>query len=152
MQNQVATSMNTFNDFIESAAPVFLYVGLGFALIAAFMLANFISTSISYKGREIGILRAVGARSRDVFMIFFSESFFIAMINFFLSIAGTIGTTYFINTMLREEAGLMLTLLNFGARQVVLLLALSIGIALLSSFLPVYKIAKKRPVDAINNR
>ena len=44
------------------------------------MLSNFISVSISNKKREIGILRAVGARSLDVFKIFFSESFVIGLI------------------------------------------------------------------------
>lgn len=152
MQNQVAIGMDTFNDFIETGAPIFLYIGLAFAAIAAFMLANFITTSISYKAREIGILRAVGARSSDVFLIFFSEAFFIAMINMVLSIAGTITAVTLINNILREQAGLMLTLLTFGVRQIILLFGLCVLTAFLASFLPVFKIARKRPVDAINNR
>jgi ABC-type lipoprotein release transport system permease subunit len=104
------------------------------------MLANFISTSIAYKGREIGILRAVGARSSDVFLIFFSEAFFIAMINMVLSVAGTFVAVTFINDMLREQAGLLLTLLSFGVRQVVLLFGLCVLTAFPASFLPVFKI------------
>ena len=82
---------------------VFLYIGIGFAVFAMIMLSNFIATSISYKKQEIGILRAIGARSNDVFRIFFLESFIIAMINFVLSTIGTGVATAIINGMFRKK-------------------------------------------------
>ena len=115
-------------------------------------MANFIATSISYKKQEIGILRAIGSRSNDVFRIFFSESFIIAMINFVLSSIGTLAITLCINAVIRSETGLLITILNFGIRQLALLLAVSIAVAAIASFLPVRKIAAKRPIDAIRNR
>ena len=53
---------------------------------------------------------------------------------------------------LRRASAILLTLLSFGVRQVVLLFGLCVLTAFLASFLPVFKIARKRPVDAINNR
>lgn len=91
---------------------VFLYIGIGFAVFAMIMLSNFIATSISYKKQEIGILRAIGARSNDVFRIFFLESFIIAMINFVLSTIGTGVATAIINGMFRKKAGILITILN----------------------------------------
>ena len=116
------------------------------------MFANFIATSISYKKQEIGILRAIGSRSNDVFRIFFSESFLIAMINFVLSAAGTCAVTAFINYVIRNHYGILVTVLNFGVRQCLLLFAVSLLVALIASFFPVKKIASKRPIDAIRNR
>ena len=114
-------------------------------------LMNFISTSISYKKREIGILRAVGARSSDVFKIFFSEAFIIALINFMLAVATSIAAVLVLNYYMRNS-GINITLLSFGAVQVAIMLGVSTLVAALASFLPVRSIARKKPVDAIKDR
>ena len=151
MNNAVMATLGQFDDIIEVVSQVFLWVGLGLAIFSAFLLMNFIATSISYKKREIGILRAVGARSSDVFKIFFSEAFIIAMINFVLAVAASLTTVIILNTYMRNQ-GINITLLSFGALQVLIMLGLSILVAALASFLPVYSIAKKKPVDAIKDR
>ena len=151
LQNQVMQTLDNFNDFIETGAKIFLYVGIGFAVFSGLLLMNFISISISYKKREIGILRAVGARSSDVFKIFFSESLIIALINYVMAVAATLIAIFFINRWMRGE-GINVTLLNFGVRQLALMLGVSVGVALISSFLPVWRIARKKPVDAIKDR
>ena len=151
LQNQVMDTLYGFNEFIEVGAQVCMYVGIGFALFAALMLMNFISSSIAHKRREIGILRAVGARSSDVFKIVFSEAAIIAIINYVLSLAATIAATTVVNTVIRNE-GINVTLLNFGIRQVILMLAVSVFVAAISSFLPVWNIARRKPVDAIKNK
>lgn len=152
IQNAVTYELDAVNEILVQLADIFLWVGLGFAVFAALMLANFIGTSISYKKQEIGILRAIGSRSNDVFRIFFAESFIIAMINFVLSSAGVIAITSLINYFLRTRAGILITILNFGVRQLVLLFAVSLLVAFVASYLPVRKIASKRPIDAIRNR
>lgn len=152
LQNAVTYELDTINTVLKALSKIFLYIGIGFAVFASLMLANFIGTSISHKKQEIGILRAIGSRSNDVFRIFFSESFIIATINFVLSSAGVFIATTVINTTIRKELGVLITVLNFGPRQILLLLAVSLFVAALASFLPVKKIASKRPIDAIRNR
>ncbi len=152
IQNGVMPAYESINELIETLSKVFLYVGIGFALFASLMLFNFITISISYKKREIGILRAVGARSRDVFNIFFAESFIIAMIAFTFAIILTFVISMIINRALVNEYNLLFTLLTPGVRQVILVLAVSVGVAFISTFIPVYNIAKKRPIDAIRDR
>lgn len=152
IQNAVTYELDMVNDVLKEAARIFLYIGLGFALFAALMLANFIGTSISYKKQEIGILRAIGSRSNDVFRIFFAESFIIAVINFILSSLLVIAATIVINYFVRFEAGVLITVLSFGIRQLLLLFAVSVFVAFIASFLPVKRIASKKPIDAIRDR
>lgn len=152
LENSVTHELDSVSEIISMVAKWALYVGIAFALFAALMLANFISTSISYKKQEIGILRAIGSRSNDVFRIFFSESFIIAMINFVLSAIGVGVVTYLINYAIRVNTGILITILSFGIRQVALLFVISIAIAAAASFIPVKKIASKRPIDAIRDR
>ena len=131
---------------------VFVWVALAFALFAALMLMNFISTSISYKKREIGVLRALGARGSDVFGIFFNESLIIAAINFVLSSIATIVVCNVLNGIILAKLPVDISLLNAGIRQIALILGVSVASAFIGSFLPTFKISRKRPIDAINNR
>ena len=152
LNNPVIFELESVTDILSVLARVFLYIGIGFAVFASLMLSNFISTSVAYKKQEIGILRAIGSRSNDVFRIFFAESFIIAMINFVLSTAATGIITAVINSSLRSSMHILVTVLSFSLRQVALLLVISVGVAFIASFLPVRKIASKKPIDAIRNR
>ncbi len=152
LENPVTYELDTVNEVLQVLAKVFLGIGIGFAIFASIMLANFISTSIAYKKQEIGILRAIGSRGNDVFRIFFSESFIIAMINFVLSSVGVGVVTFIINWVLREKIGILVTILTFGIRQIGLIFMISVAVAFLASFIPVRAIAAKRPIDAIRNR
>lgn len=152
VQNGATGILDSFGEIITEVASVFFYVGLGFAVFAGLLLMNFISTSISYKKREIGILRALGARSSDVFGIFFNESLVIALINFVLATIATFVASTIISSVIITKLGLELVLLATGIRQVLLILGVSLLTAFVASFFPVIKIAKKQPIDAINNR
>ncbi len=151
LKNPIMDTLGTFNELIEVCAKVFVIVGIVFAVFSALLLMNFIATSISYKKREIGVLRAVGARSSDVFKIFFSEALVIALINFILSTAVVITGIILANRWMHKN-GINITLLTYGVRQFALMLVISVGVALIASFLPVYNIARRKPVDAIKNR
>ncbi len=142
-------SLQSVDSMVKSLSEVFLYVGLVLAVFAALLFSNFISVSISQKKKDIGILRAVGAKSNDVFKIFFSESAVIAIICIGLSSIGT----YIICGMLNKSmaTGLGASLLVFGIGSFALLVAIAAITAVLATFLPVYMAAKKKPVDSIRS-
>lgn len=151
LNNNVMNSITQINELIETLSKIFLYIGIGFAVFASLLLLNFITISISYKKREIGVLRAIGARGIDVFRIFFNEAFIIALINFVIALVGCIVSCVLLNGVMRNNYGVLITILNMGIRQVILMFAISVLVAFVSSFLPVNKIAKKKPIDAIRN-
>lgn len=151
LNNAVMSSIAQVNELIEMLSKIFLYVGIGFAVFASLLLLNFITISISYKKREIGVLRAIGARGMDVFRIFFNEAFIIAFINFILAFGGCLAVCIILNGVMRNNYGVLITVLNIGVRQVLLMFAISVAVAFISAFLPVNKIARKKPIDAIRN-
>ena len=152
IHNSSTNMLDMLEDILLMMTGVFVWVALGFAVFASLMLMNFISTSISYKKREIGVLRALGARGSDVFGIFFNESLIIAAINFVLSAVATIVVCNVLNGIILAKLPVDITLLNAGIRQIVLIMGVSVLSAFLGSFLPTFKISRKRPIDAINNR
>ena len=74
------------------------------------------------------------------------------MINFVLSAGISFGVTMLINDLLREEYGLLMTILSFGVMNIIYIFAISLGVAFIASFMPVRKIAAKKPIDAIRDR
>ena len=145
----IINMVNTMIQMITIALIAFTALSL---VVSTVMIGIITYVSVVERIKEIGILRAIGSRSNDVFRIFFSESFIIAMINFLLSAAGVFVATSIINAVIRKELGVLITVLNFGLRQILLLFVVSLFVATLASFLPVKKIASKKPIDAIRNR
>ncbi|MBQ7363695.1 MAG: ABC transporter ATP-binding protein/permease [Clostridia bacterium] len=135
------------DSMITAMSQVFLWVGIVLAAFAALLLSNFISVSISQKKREIGILRAVGARGTDVFKIFFSESFSIAAVCTALSIVASAILSRILNSEISSVIGS--SIFVFGPLSVVMLVAIALVTAVVATFLPVYNAARKKPVDSI---
>ncbi|MBR0439979.1 MAG: ATP-binding cassette domain-containing protein [Bacilli bacterium] len=128
---------------------VFLWVGVGFGVFAALMLLNFISVSISTKKRDIGILRAIGARKIDVFKIFFSESLFIAAICSILAISITIVTDMSLDNYFISEIGL--SILQFNIITFLLIIGIALVISFIATLLPVLHSSRKPPVESIRS-
>ena len=152
IRNAATWNLDQVNEQLNEYSKTFLYLGVFIAIFAAMMLANFISSSITNQREEIGILRAIGARGKDVFNIFFIESFIIAFINFAISTIVVALFTDFISNTLINDTGFMLSILDFGVRQVILLFIISMAVAFGASYVPVKTVASMKPIDAIRNK
>ena len=147
MEGGMVNSLRMVDSLVETLSQVFLYVGLVLAVFAALLLSNFISVSISNKKREIGILRAVGARSFDVFKIFFSESFVIGLICVLLSCIGSHWLCAMINSEYADALGA--SVFVFGIPSIAVMMVIAFVTLVVATFLPVYHAAKKKPVESI---
>ena len=147
LTSRLVSNLEMVDMMVDELSKVFLYVGIVLAVFAALLLSNFISVSISYKKKEIGILRAVGARSIDVFKIFFSESFVITAICVLISVIGSIALCNMVNGMLIELIGA--SLFVFGMVSFLVLLGVALVTVIVATFLPVWNAAKKKPVESI---
>lgn len=110
------------------------------------------STSIRDRQKDIGILRALGASHWDVAKIFLWEGGLLA------GVAGsvTIGLLLILSNWLNRSliANMMVRLTPFMVtfRQVFLIYLVVLGVTLFASLLPLRRITKKKPIDAIVNR
>lgn len=137
------------DELIKEFYKLFLYAGIFLCVFALLMLSNIISVSISNKTREIGILRAVGARSMDVFKIFFSESLIIMIVCLVLSILMCVRVCHSLNMGLAAE--LRISVFVFGMLSFVVMLGLSLVTTFIATYIPVRKAAKKKPVESIRS-
>lgn len=140
--------VNGFRNYI----PLFLVIAGLLALFSILLFYNFMSVSIQNREKEIGTLRALGAKKKDVFLIFYSEASIVSMIVFGLGVIFNLIATIGINLFVREAIYLDFNLLIPGLLSFAALFVLSFVSGAISSFLPVYRIAVKKPIDAINRK
>ncbi len=131
------------------------YVSWGSAILGIFcllLLGNYIGYSVTSRKKEIGIIRAMGAKRSDIFAIFINEGVIITAIILVLAVIGVIAMCAGINTLIPQSYGIEITLLKFGIRQIALMTLVGYGATLLASAIPMYKLSRKKPVDIINNK
>ena len=147
--NPIMTQLEFLIDLAQALGTGFLVVGLVLALFAFLLMFNFISASISAKKKEIGILRAIGARTTDVFKIFLSEALIIALICFVVSIAATFGLCMLINGIVTADTIINVSIFVFGPISVLCILAIALVTAIVSTVIPVGLYSRKPPVASI---
>lgn len=147
--NNVIRIIDTNKDFLDKMSTLFLIASSVFAVFATAMMANYIATSINNKHTEIGILRALGSSGADVLKMFLTESIIIALINIVLSNVLTGVSCMFLNDFLKNIMNINITLASYTARQFGVICAMSLGVAMLASILPIVKLSRQKPIEAI---
>lgn len=140
-----------YRETIGGFTGAFVGVGAAFAVFAGALIFQFINLSIESKRGQVGILRALGARSADVCRIFFSESFILALVSVAVAIPSTIGLSYAVNKILAELFLIRIAVLNFTVWMPVSICLLGFVIAFVATVVPVLKEARKAPIDAIRD-
>lgn len=128
------------------------YLFVVFALFTIILMSNFIISSISYRKKEIGILRGLGARNRDVTKIFIWEGIFLATISFILTSILLVVVTHLLNWVIMSGTALLLTPFILTVRQFIVIFLMVFIIIAIASILPIRKISKMKPIDAILNK
>ena len=129
-----------------------LVLSLIFVLFAILLFSNFIGTSISYSKKEIGILRALGARNKDTLKIFAYESIIIGLISWIISI---IGWNFACDILNESMFGNMYYSLNGIIKSPLVPIGMFIFTIILSlviTFISVSRVNKIKPIDAILNK
>ncbi len=134
---------------IKQVANLFLYAALALALLSVFLLYNYINTSITNKKQSVGVLRGLGAGGKDILLTFLSESLIIALVNGILANAASAIGCSLVNSYIVNIMNVSVHFAIFGIRQILIISAISILTAIVSSALPIIKISKKKPVDLI---
>ena len=151
VNTEAVTQVEDYRETISGFTGAFVGVGAAFAVFAGALIFQFINLSIESKRGQVGILRALGARSADVCRIFFSESFILALVSVAVAIPATIGLSYAVNKILAELFLIRIAVLNFTIWMPVSIFLLGFVIALVATVVPVLKEARKAPIDAIRD-
>lgn len=149
--NSIMDTLEIVFAVVEVLWKVFLVWGLVLALFAFLLMFNFISASITAKKKEIGVLRAIGARSVDVYKIFLSEALIISASCFVASCIIAASTCALINLILRTQTIINVSMFVFGPLSILCVLGIALVTSVLATLIPVSVYSKKPPVDSIRS-
>ncbi|MCE8424496.1 MAG: ABC transporter permease [Candidatus Methanoperedens sp.] len=141
MQQARAATMNSMSTFLLAIAAVSLIVG-------SIGIANTMFTSVLEKTKEIGIMKAIGARNQDILLIFLFNAAFIGLVGGILGIIlGTMLSGFMPALMggLPMARGTAIVTLN----SITMALSVSVSVGILAGIIPAYQASKLKPVDAL---
>lgn len=123
---------------------------LGFLIVAISMvgLANALTMSVIERTREVGILRSIGARARDVRRIFAAESVALAVGGWLLGIPVGWALDHLLVWLLREEVNVVVPF-TFPLAYVAWALVGTVVLALVITFFPIRRAVRYRPGQAL---
>ena len=141
----IINMINTMIDVISYALIAFTSVSL---VVSTVMIGIITYVSVVERIKEIGVIRSLGGRKKDVSHLFNAETFIIG------SLAGLlgVGVTYLISLIVNLILKPLIGYSNIAAlpfNQAVILVILSIGLTSISGLIPARSAAKKDPVVAL---
>lgn len=148
--NDILFTISENESSIQEFANLFLIISVVLAIFSVFMLFNYISTSINGKRRSIGVLRAMGSNGADILKMFLTESIAIAVINSVLAVGLAALGCVFVNMYLKTKMFIPVNFALFTYRQALFIVGGAVITAILSSIIPIIKIAKEKPVNLIS--
>ncbi len=148
MTNLVYKTTKATADMIYEMKIVFFIATVVSGAFAMLMLFNFITVSIQSKRKEIGILRAVGARRIDVFKIFIAETLFITITCFLIATLLSSLSCALLNIR-TIDVGVKISLFNYGIKNILMSLGMVVFVSGISTGIPVINTSRKSPVESI---
>lgn len=149
----IANMAYEFEQMIKLLSIVFLVIGAVLIIVLFLLIINLISFSITSRKKEVGILSALGASNGDITSIFLLETLIVSVISFVIILALSFVFEWTFNSVLSN--GYMLNFvfpfLRVDIFTITILVGAAFGLLLLAALIPIRKIIKLKPIDAIRN-
>lgn len=141
----IISLINTMINVVSYALVGFTSVSL---VVSTVMIGIITYVSVVERIKEIGVIRSLGGRKKDVSHLFNAETFIIGL----LSGAIGVGVTYLLSGIINAILESLTNIPNLAALpfyQALMMIALSVTLTLISGLIPAQSAAKKDPVVAL---
>jgi putative ABC transport system permease protein len=148
LQERITSVTSSITLFLSLLAAVSLLVG-------GIGVANTMFTSVLEKTRDIGVMKAIGAKNRDILLLFLFNSGMLGLVGGIIGVAVGAGISLLLPSLGlsislgggRGAGGQLSTVLNPAL--LIFALAFSTVIGMLSGAIPAYRASKLKPVEAL---
>ncbi len=145
---------------INNMVNIISYVLIAFAaislVVSIIMIAIITYVSVIERTKEIGVLRSIGARKKDITRVFNAETIIIGLIagvlGILVSYILTVPINLIINAVIAKNMGGSFSVGNLALLNplhALILVAISVVLTLVSGLIPAFMAAKKDPVVAL---
>ena len=134
--------LNIITGFLVGVAAISLLVG-------GIGIANTMYTSVLERTKEIGVMKAIGAKNSDVLLIFIIESGLLGLVGGIIGVVFGFGIAQFIEFVGTKQLGLAILQVSTPLYLFVGSLAFAFLTGAVSGALPAWQASKTNPVEAL---
>lgn len=135
---------------IEQSLVVFTLITISAAVLAALIgglsVMNTMLMSVSERTKEFGLMKALGAETRDILFMTMGESAIMGVLGGILGILGGGAFVYYLNDFLASRGTV---LFSVTPRLLVISIVFSTLLGVISGLYPAYRAAKMSPMEAL---
>ena len=141
MMSMVQTILNAITYVLVAFTAISL-------VVSSVMIGIITYVSVVERTKEIGVLRSLGARKKDIKNLFNAETFIIGLSSGVFGVIVTYLMQFGINAILKALTGIA-ALASLPVRSAVTMVIISVVLTLISGLIPAQAAAKKDPVVAL---
>ena len=141
----IMSPLSTIVQFISYALIVFVSISL---VVSSIMIGIITYISVLERTKEIGILRAMGARKRDISRVFNAETLIIGLISGVMGILVTLLLILPLNAVIHSLSGIG-NIASLPAAGAFILVAISVLLTVTAGLIPARIASRKDPVIAL---
>jgi len=141
--------LGIFNDILNGITGFLLLIALISAVVGGIGIMNTMYTSVLERQKEIGTMKAIGARNKDILWIFVIEAGILGLIGGGLGILVGIGIAKIIEYIITLYLGSALLRASLNPLLIIGCLLFGMIVGVISGALPSWQASKLKPVDAL---
>ena len=146
MAKQMTSIMSQMINTISLILTAFAGISL---IVSSIMIGILTYVSVVERTKEIGILRAIGARKKDITRIFIAEAGLIGFASGAIGVLVAMGLAIPISSSIANALKIESFSANLDVKAIAGLILLSLVLTLIASIIPSRMAAKKDPVEAL---
>jgi putative ABC transport system permease protein len=147
----MAAIVTNLSKSIMDAITLVLIAFAAISLVVSLIMIGIITwISVLERTKEIGVLRALGARKKDISRVFNAETFIVGMCSGVLGVSIAFALTFPINSILYKMTELS-NVAQLNPLHAIALVIISLLLTLLGGSIPAKLAAKKDPIEALRS-
>jgi len=139
--------LGMFTEMLDVVTYILAAIAAISLVVSAIMILVVMYISVVERTREIGVLKAIGARRKDIKRIFVAESFLIGLVSGLFGLFVAVLLMLGINAITRNQFSVDLVIIS--ATYALFGVLVSVGISILAGLAPASKAAKLDPVESL---
>lgn len=144
----VGDILDTVNQYVSIASTVLSAIAGVSLVVSALMIIVTMYMSVSERTKEIGILRALGERKKDIRRLFTSESVLIGLFSAGFALILSYGFGSLLNHMLYSIVKFNMVQITLG--NIIFAIVIAVVISFLAALLPSRRASRLNPIDALS--
>ncbi|WP_028983649.1 ABC transporter ATP-binding protein/permease [Sporolactobacillus terrae] len=144
----VGDILDTVNQYVQIASIVLSAIAGISLVVSALMIIVTMYMSVSERTKEIGILRALGQRKKDIRRLFTAESILIGLFSAALALIFAYGFSALLNHLLYNIV--KFNMVQITAANIISTVIIALVISFIAALLPARRASRLNPIDALS--